>query len=797
MSRVLDFGCLTMKHVQEVGGKNASLGEMLTKLMPLGIKIPKGFATTVAAYHDFLRDNNLHDKITAQLSKLDVNDVGALKKTSQQIRRWIMHAELSDEFKKEIISIYKDLGLNPNHSVAVRSSATAEDLPTASFAGQQETFLNIKGADNILEAIKKVYASLFIERSIAYRVHNNFPHEQVGISVGVQQMIRSDLATSGVMFTLDTESGFDDVVFITASYGLGETIVQGHINPDEFYVHKPMLNEGKKAIISRAVGDKSLKMIYTKSHAAEKSVKTIKVPDKERCRFSLSDEEILTLARQALIIEKHYGRPMDIEWAKDGIDGQLYIIQARPETVKTRDKHQVIEHYQLKTNDKAIIKGRSIGQKIGQGVARIIKTPQEMDRLKDGEILVTDFTDPDWEPIMKRSAAIVTNRGGRTCHAAIIAREMGIPAVVGCRDATTVIKDGDAITVSCAEGETGYVYKGKLPFDIDTTPINELPEIPVKLCINLANPETAFTCRFLPNYGVGLARLEFIISNMIGVHPNALLQFEQLPKKLQSEIKLKSAAYASPVEYYIEKLAEGIGTIAAAFYPKPIIVRFSDFKSNEYANLLGGDLYEPHEENPMLGYRGAARYMSGNFRESFVLECEAIKRVRNDKGLVNTHVMLPFVRTLNSARELIDLLKSCGLERGDDGLLFYMMCEIPSNAILAEEFLEYFDGFSIGSNDLTQLTLGLDRDSELIADLFDERDPSVLALLDNVIKTCRKKNKYVGICGQGPSDHLDFAKWLMDAGVNSMSLSSDVIVKTWLALGEVVNESNTKIARRG
>ncbi len=792
MRRVLDFADLSMKHVQEVGGKNASLGEMLAKLAPLGIKIPKGFATTVSAYQDFLQHNNLHDKINQCLLELDVNDVAALKKTSQKIRRWIMHAELTDAFKKEIIRTYKAQGLNPKQSVAVRSSATAEDLPRASFAGQQETYLNIKGGDNVLEAIKKVFASLFTERSIAYRVHHNFPHNKVGISAGVQQMIRSDLAASGVIFTLDTESGFDQVVFITASYGLGETIVQGRINPDEFYVHKPTLDEGKHAIISRTVGDKSSKMVYTKSHSSGSSVKTIKVPNKDKHRFCLTDEEVLELARQALIIEKHYGRPMDIEWAKDGVDGELYIIQARPETVKARDKHQVIEQYQLKTNEKAIVKGRSIGQKIGQGVARVIKTPKEMDRLKEGEILVTDFTDPDWEPIMKRSAAIVTNRGGRTCHAAIIAREMGIPAVVGCHDATRVIKEGDIITVSCAEGETGYVYKGKLPYGVDTMAINELPDIPVQLCINLANPESAFACQFLPNHGVGLARLEFIIGNMIGVHPNALLQFDRLPKALRSAIKIKSAAYHSPVEYYIEKLAEGISTIAAAFYPKPIIVRFSDFKSNEYANLLGGDLYEPHEENPMLGYRGAARYVSGNFRDSFILECEAIKRVRNDKGLINTHVMLPFVRTLHGAKDSIELLKSCGLERGQDGLLFYMMCEIPSNAILAEEFLEFFDGFSIGSNDLTQLTLGLDRDSELVADLFDERDPSVLALLGKVIATCRKKNKYVGICGQGPSDHLDFAKWLMEAGVNSMSLSSDAVVKTWMALGDMTQGKKSK-----
>lgn len=792
MRRVVDFTDLTMNDVEQVGGKNASLGEMITNLASLGIKVPKGFATTVSAYQDFLRENDLQDKINQCLSELDVADVKALKKASQKIRRWIMRAKLPNDFKKEIITMYKAQGLSPKHSVAVRSSATAEDLPTASFAGQQETFLNIKGSENILEAIKKVFASLFTERAIAYRVHNNFPHEKVGISAGVQQMIRSDRAASGVMFTLDTESGFDQVVFITGSYGLGETIVQGHINPDEFYVHKPTLSKGKQSIISRSVGDKSMKMIYTNKHSTGKSVKTVKVPEKERRRFCLTDEEIVELARQALIIEKHYGRPMDIEWAKDGIDGQLYIIQARPETVKTSDNQQIIEQYQLKTREKPIIKGRSIGQKIGQGVARIIKTPKEMDRLKEGEILVTDFTDPDWEPIMKRSAAIVTNRGGRTCHAAIIAREMGIPAVVGCRDATKVIKDGELITVSCAEGETGYVYKGKLPYNVEKIAINTLPDIPVQLCINLANPEAAFACQFLPNHGVGLARLEFIIGNMIGVHPNALLEFDRLSKHLQSQIQLKSSAYSSPVEFYIEKLAEGIGTIAAAFYPKPIIVRFSDFKSNEYANLLGGELYEPQEENPMLGYRGAARYVSGNFRKSFVLECEAIKRVRNDKGLTNTHVMLPFVRTLGAAKDLIDLLKSCGLERGQEGLLFYMMCEIPSNAILAEEFLEYFDGFSIGSNDLTQLTLGLDRDSELIADLFDERDPSVLALLHKAITACRKKNKYVGICGQGPSDHLDFAKWLMEAGVNSMSLSSDVVVKTWIALGEIAQQKKPK-----
>ncbi len=787
MDYVLDLRNIMLEHLPLVGGKNASLGEMINKLSHLGIKVPGGFATTTTAYNEFLQQNNLKKKIYPLLKNLDINDAAALKKVSADIQALIMAAPLPTALVDAVCKAYQQLQLTPQQSVAVRSSATAEDLAEASFAGQQETFLNVAGEKNILHAIKKVYASLFTERAIAYRVHHQFDHQQIAISAGIQRMIRSDLATSGVVFTLDTESGFDQVIFITSAYGLGETIVQGLVNPDEFYVHKPTLREGKKSVLSRKIGTKNIKMIYAENSSSQETTIKINVPENEQQCFSLNDEEVLMLARHALAIETHYGKPMDIEWAKDGIDQEIYIVQARPETVKAANNH-VIEQYHLEKTGSVIISGRSIGQKIVHGIARILENPTQKDQLQPGEILITDMTDPDWEPIMKKAGAIVTNRGGRTCHAAIIARELGIPAIVGCGNATTLIKNGDEITICCAEGETGHVYQGKLAYRIDKTTIDQLPDLPVKLCMNLANPEQAFTYQFIPNNGVGLARLEFIINNMIGIHPNALLNFASMPADIQLKIKQLSSAYTDPVEFYIEKLAEGIATIAAAFYPKPIIVRFSDFKSNEYANLIGGNIYEPREENPMIGYRGASRYISGNFRDCFTLECEAVQRVRNHKGLINTHIMLPFVRTVSEAEQLIALLDTHGLKR-HNGLQIYMMCEIPSNALLADDFLAHFDGFSIGSNDLTQLALGLDRDSALIADLFDERNAAVLVLLQQAISSCKKLNKYVGICGQGPSDHIDFAKWLMHAGVTSMSLSPDSLLKTWMTLAKHIKKT--------
>lgn len=786
MSYVRDFREISIHQIHEVGGKNASLGEMITNLSHLGVKVPRGFATTAAAYQTFLHDNRLQSKITACLAKLNPENVIQLAEVGKEVRDWILQANLPTIIETEILEAYRQFNLKPHQSVAVRSSATAEDLVDASFAGQQETYLNVAGEESLLLAVKRVYASLFTDRAIVYRMERGFDHAEVSISAGIQQMARSDMGASGVIFTMDTESGFDQVVFITAAYGLGETIVQGAVNPDEFYVHKPTFRDGKQSIIGRKLGSKAIKLIYTNGKSnINADVESVNVSEQERSQFCITDDEILELVRQALIIEDHYKRPMDIEWAKDGVDQQLYIVQARPETVKARDGHQVIEQYRLVEKGKIVISGRSVGQKISQGIAKQIASTKEMDRLKPGEILVTDMTDPDWEPVMKRAAGIITNRGGRTCHAAIIARELGIPAVVGCSTATTAIADGQEVTLSCAEGETGNIYEGLLKYEIDRTAVNELPELAVNLCMNIANPELAFTTQFLPNHGVGLARLEFIIGNMIGIHPNAILQYEKMPPEVQSEIKARTISYGNPLEFYIEKLAEGIATIAAAFYPKIVIVRFSDFKSNEYANLLGGLQFEPKEENPMLGYRGASRYVTGNFRDCFLLECEAIKRVRNKKGLTNAQVMFPFVRTVDEAKNLIDLLKSQGLERGKDGLQIYMMCEIPSNAILAEEFLPYFDGFSIGSNDLTQLTLGLDRDSELISDLFDERNPAVKALLQQAISACKKHNKYIGICGQGPSDHLDLAQWLMAQGVTSMSLNPDSVVRTWLTLAKL------------
>ncbi len=779
MQLILPFSKITLSCLPQVGGKNASLGEMFNKLSQLGIRIPNGFATTSDAYQAFLESNHLKQTIFSQLKNLDPNDINQLKKISKSIQALILKSDFSLEFETAINNAYQELNLNAEQSVAVRSSATAEDLDSASFAGQQDSYLNVSGINNILHCIKLVYASLFNERAISYRIHHHFDHEKVSISVGIQQMIRSDVGSSGVAFTLDTESGFDQVVFITAAYGLGEAIVQGSVNPDEFYVHKPT-----EAIISRKLGSKKTKMIYATE--GNERVKTISNTQQDQQSFCLTDHDIVILAKQCLLIEKHYEKPMDIEWAKDGVDQQIYILQARPETANTHknNSRHYIEQYQIEKKDEPIVIGRSVGQKIGSGIARYVTDPKQMDALKQGEILIADTTNPDWEPIMKRAAAIVTNRGGRTCHAAIIAREMGIPAVVGCSNATALISANSTITVSCAEGETGYIYPGLVDFKIEKTQINNLAQLPVKICMNLANPEQAFVNQFLPNDGIGLMRLEFIISNMIGIHPNAILHPEKTDDKTSAEIAEKTAAYSSPKEFYIEKLAEGIATISAAFYPKPVIVRFSDFKSNEYANLLGGKIFEPDEENPMIGYRGASRYISGNFMECFELECEAIKRVRDNKKLINTHVMFPFVRTLSEAKKLIEITAKNKLTRGENNLKFYMMCEIPSNALLAEEFLQYFDGYSIGSNDLTQLTLGLDRDSALVADLFDERNEAVKILLHQIITTCKKLNKYVGICGQGPSDHPDLAKWLMKEGIDSMSLTPDSIMKTRIMLGK-------------
>lgn len=781
MQYIIHLNEVNSSNIDIVGGKNASTGEMIQNLAHLGIKVPGGFATTVAAYKNFLEHHELNKKINQILAKLNTANVPALTKASAQIKRWILATPFSFEFEQAIARAYSELG---NIAVAVRSSATAEDLATASFAGAQETYLNVKGLKNVLHAIKLVYASLFNSRAISYRQNHGFAHDQVALSVGIQPMVRSDKGTSGVMFTIDTESGFDKVILITGSYGLGETIVQGQVNPDEFVVYKPTLQQGKHAILQKKLGDKSLKMIYTTSKNPRESTKTVSVTEADRTRFCLSDDDIHSLAKQALLIEKHYGKPMDIEWAKDGIDGQIYILQARPETVKSLAvKEQIIEHYALTKKSKVLAEGQSVGQKIGSGVARIVLDQKNMHSVKAGEVLVTDMTDPDWEPIMKRSAAIITNRGGRTCHAAIVARELGIPAVIGCGNATKTIKNNETVTVSCAEGQTGYVYAGKLPYRVKKVSVKDMPKIPIKICVNMGNPGKAFETQFLPNEGVGLARLEFIISN-IGVHPNAVLALDKLPKQLKKRIQQVTSAYKNPVEYYIEKLREGIAMIAAAFNPKEVIFRFSDFKSNEYANLLGGDAFEPHEENPMIGFRGASRYRDDKFKKCFELECKAFKRVRDEMGLVNAQVMVPFVRTVEELKEVINLIEGYGLKRGKNGLKIYMMCEIPSNAILAEEFLQHVDGFSIGSNDLTQLTLGLDRDSNLVANLFDERNDAIKKLLHRAITECNKQKKYSGICGQGPSDHPDFAEWLMQQGIQCISLNPDTIVETWLMLAE-------------
>ena len=782
---VVSLDKLGVHDVEHVGGKNASLGEMISNLAGAGVSVPGGFATTAQAYRDFLELSGLNAQIHAALDALDVDDVNALAKTGAQIRQWIMEAEFPEKLNEEIRTAFATLSAgNPDMAVAVRSSATAEDLPDASFAGQQETFLNIRGVENVIRAAKEVFASLFNDRAISYRVHQGFDHKLVALSAGVQRMVRSETGTAGVMFTLDTESGFRDVVFITGAYGLGETVVQGAVNPDEFYVHKGTLAAGRPAILRRNLGSKAIKMIYGDEAKAGRSVKTVDVDKAERARFCLTDAEVSELAKQAMIIEKHYQCPMDIEWAKDGDDGKLYIVQARPETVKSRTSANVMERYLLKETGTVLVEGRAIGQRIGAGKVRIIKDVSEMDKVQPGDVLVSDMTDPDWEPVMKRASAIVTNRGGRTCHAAIIARELGIPAVVGCGNATQLLKDGEAVTVSCAEGDTGFIFEGELGFDIKQNSIDAMPDLPFKIMMNVGNPDRAFDFAQLPNAGVGLARLEFIINRMIGVHPKALLNYDGLPPEIKDSVDKRIAGYNDPVGFYVEKLVEGISTLAAAFYPKKVIVRLSDFKSNEYANLIGGKLYEPEEENPMLGFRGASRYISEAFRDCFELECRALKRVRNEMGLTNVEIMVPFVRTLGEASQVVDLLAENGLSRGENGLRVIMMCELPSNAILAEEFLEFFDGFSIGSNDLTQLTLGLDRDSGIIAHLFDERNPAVKKLLANAIQACNKAGKYIGICGQGPSDHPDLAKWLMEQGIESVSLNPDSVLETWFFLAE-------------
>ncbi|MGV8159651.1 phosphoenolpyruvate synthase [Pseudomonas aeruginosa] len=782
---VVSLDKLGVHDVEHVGGKNASLGEMISNLAGAGVSVPGGFATTAQAYRDFLEQSGLNDRIHAALDALDVDDVNALAKTGAQIRQWVMEAEFPARLDSEIRQAFAALANgNDNLAVAVRSSATAEDLPDASFAGQQETFLNIRGVDNVIRAAKEVFASLFNDRAIAYRVHQGFDHKLVALSAGVQRMVRSETGTAGVMFTLDTESGFRDVVFITGAYGLGETVVQGAVNPDEFYVHKPTLEAGRPAILRRNLGSKAIKMIYGDEAKAGRSVKVVDVDRADRARFALSDAEVTELAKQAMIIEKHYGRPMDIEWAKDGDDGKLYIVQARPETVKSRASATVMERYLLKEKGTVLVEGRAIGQRIGAGPVKVINDVSEMDKVQPGDVLVSDMTDPDWEPVMKRASAIVTNRGGRTCHAAIIARELGIPAVVGCGNATQILQDGQGVTVSCAEGDTGFIFEGELGFDVRKNSVDAMPDLPFKIMMNVGNPDRAFDFAQLPNEGVGLARLEFIINRMIGVHPKALLNFAGLPADIKESVEKRIAGYPDPVGFYVEKLVEGISTLAAAFWPKKVIVRLSDFKSNEYANLIGGKLYEPEEENPMLGFRGASRYISESFRDCFELECRALKKVRNEMGLTNVEIMVPFVRTLGEASQVVELLAGNGLKRGENGLKVIMMCELPSNALLADEFLEFFDGFSIGSNDLTQLTLGLDRDSGIVAHLFDERNPAVKKLLANAIAACNKAGKYIGICGQGPSDHPDLARWLMEQGIESVSLNPDSVLDTWLFLAE-------------
>ncbi|MEI7456106.1 MAG: phosphoenolpyruvate synthase [Nitrosomonadales bacterium] len=782
---VIPFQSLGLNDIPEVGGKNASLGEMIANLSSSGVQVPGGFATTAQAYRDFLANDGLDKRIEALLEKLNVEDVTALAEAGRTIRGWIVEAPLPDRLEQEVRSHYAMLAGESDASFAVRSSATAEDLPDASFAGQQETFLNIHGIDNILHAIREVFASLYNDRAISYRVHKDFTHADVALSAGIQRMVRSDLGASGVMFTLDTESGFRDAVFITSSYGLGEMVVQGAVNPDEFYVHKPQLAAGFPAIIRRTLGSKQLRMVFDEQRSAGRSTKIESIPLVDQARFSLTDEDVLLLARYAMSIEQHYGRAMDIEWGKDGLDGQLYILQARPETVKSNAGNGGTEKYQLQQRGDVLVEGRAIGQKIGCGRVRIILSADEMSKVQAGDVLVTDMTDPNWEPVMKKASAIITNRGGRTCHAAIIARELGIPAIVGCGHATSALREGEIVTASCAEGDTGYVYHGRLPFNVVVHSETLLPPLPVKLMLNVGNPNLAFEFAHLPSAGVGLARLEFIINNLIGIHPKAVLEYNKLPGKLRESVLLRSAGYADPEEFYVEKITEGVATLAAAFWPKPVIVRLSDFKSNEYRKLLGGEIYEPMEENPMIGFRGAGRYVAPNFSDCFELECRAMKRVREKLGYTNVELMVPFVRTVQEAREVVASMAVHGLTRGEHGLRLIMMCEIPSNALLAEAFLEYFDGFSIGSNDLTQLTLGLDRDSALVADRFDERDEAVKMLLKMAITTCNRLNKYVGICGQGPSDHFDFAQWLVETGIQTLSLNPDTLLETWRRLGAV------------
>ena len=790
---VLWFDEINLTDLPKVGGKNSSLGEMVNLLAESGVAVPGGFATTSDAFWNFIQQTNLGKKINDVLDKLDVHDVIALQKAGSKIRQWVLDATLPETLQQDIRKAYQELlkRYGPEATYAVRSSATAEDLADASFAGQQETYLNIQGEEAILKAIQAVFASLYNDRAIAYRVHHGFEHHNVALSAGVQLMVRSDLASSGVMFTIDTESGFENAIFITSSYGLGETIVQGSVNPDEFYVYKPSLENNQSAILRRNIGSKKQKMIFTESTAHETSTNTIDVEIKEQNKFSITDDEVMTIAEMGLKIEKHYGKAMDIEWAKDGLSGEIYIVQARPETVKSRANRQVLERYELKEPKKQkniLVTGRSVGQRIGHGNVRVILNASEMDQLIDGEILVTDMTDPDWEPVMKRASAIVTNRGGRTCHAAIIARELGVPAVVGTSDASKVLQNGQAVTVSCAEGEEGRIYEGIQEFVINKIDLKEMPDLPFKIMLNVATPDRAFDFSFLPNHGVGLARLEFIIARSIGIHPKALLQYNIQTQDIKDKIDERTKGYADPVSFYIEKLAEGISSIAAAFAPKPVIVRLSDFKSNEYANLIGGEKYEPHEENPMIGFRGASRYINKRFEDCFELECFAIKKVRDEMGLTNVAIMIPFVRTPEEAHEVTNLLKDNDLGRGENGLNIMMMCEIPSNALLAEKFLKHFDGFSIGSNDMTQLTLGLDRDSELVADRFDERNEAVKSLLSMAIRECKIKNKYIGICGQGPSDHPDFAFWLMEQGINSISLNPDSVIETWLYLAENIKK---------
>ncbi|GAB2904404.1 phosphoenolpyruvate synthase [Paralcaligenes ginsengisoli] len=787
MSYVVSFEQLRMTDVDSVGGKNASLGEMISQLAEAGVRVPGGFATTADAFRDFLKSTELDQRIAERLSTLDSEDVRALAAAGSEIRQWIIDTPFPAAFEQAIRGAFAELDADGKGSFAVRSSATAEDLPDASFAGQQETFLNVVGIDDVIDKIRHVFASLYNDRAISYRVHKGYAHADVALSAGIQRMVRSDRGSAGVMFTLDTESGFDDVVFITSSYGLGETVVQGAVNPDEFYVFKPTLASGHYPIIGRRIGSKLIKMEFDPARTAGVAVRTVDVPVSERNRYSLSDDEIIELARYAVIIEKHYQRPMDIEWGRDGIDGKIYILQARPETVKSQqNQHDVQERYRLKATGDVLITGRAIGQKIGSGKVRIVADISEMDQVRPGDVLVTDMTDPNWEPVMKMASAIVTNRGGRTCHAAIIARELGIPAVVGCANATSVLDNGKEVTVSCAEGDEGRIYDGLIETEIEEVQWGEMPDIGLKVMMNVGNPQLAFDFSQIPNHGVGLARLEFIINNNINVHPKAVLDYPNVDAELKKAVESAARGYASPRAFFVEKLAEGIATIAAAFYPKPVIVRLSDFKSNEYRKLVGGSRYEPEEENPMLGFRGASRYISAEFEGCFRMECEALKKVRDEMGLTNVEIMVPFVRTLPQAAKVVDLLSRHGLARGENGLRLIMMCEVPSNAILADEFLRYFDGFSIGSNDMTQLTLGLDRDSgmELLAADFDERDAAVKFMLSRAVKACLSAGKYVGICGQGPSDHPDLAQWLRDEGILSMSLNPDTVVDTWKRLAE-------------